>query len=136
MGVIDDFLLGEGADRQSIAIATEDAGGVFQRFTATELGDAGIEIHGLAAKASHGHLKAHPGAGRRFGEDQPQHTVTEIDPPITGLQLRSQLKQRSGFLGAGVSRGQEITASEGGQGGCNASGCGHHHVGSKDSYQG
>ena len=103
MGVVGDLLLGEGANRKSVAVATENPCGVFQRLAAAQLGDAGIEINGLASKPGHRHLKTHPRARRSLAEDQTQHAVAEIDPPIATFQLGSQLKNSCCLLGIEVS---------------------------------
>ena len=70
VGIVHQFLLSEGANRQHVAVTAENPGRVLQRLTAAELGDGRVEVHRLAAEAGHGHLKTHTGSGGGFAEDQ------------------------------------------------------------------
>ena len=109
VGVIHELLLGIGAHSKSVTKTTQDPGRIFQGFTTTKLGDLGIEIHGLTTEPGHRHLKTHPGAGGRFGEDQPQHSIAEIDATVTRLQLARKVEQSLGFLRRNVCRRKVIT---------------------------
>ena len=136
VGVVHQFLLSEGANRQHIAVTAQNPGRVFQRLAAAELGDGRIEIHRLAAEAGHGHLKTHTGSGGGLAEDQTQHTVAEIDPTIAALQLCSQIQQRCCFLGGTIRRGKEVTSAQRREDSSNARRSGSHRDGSKDCYRG
>ena len=98
VGVVHQFLLGEGSNRQHVAVTTKHPGGVLQGLPAAELRHRRIEVNRLTTEAGHGHLKTDAGSGGRLAEDQTQHTVAEIDPTITALQLCSQIQQRRCFI--------------------------------------
>ena len=102
VGVVHQFLLSEGSNRQNIAVTAQHTSRVFEGLPAAELRDRGIEIHRLTTQASHGHLKTHTGSGRGLAEDQTQHAVAEIDPTIAALQLCSQIKQRCCFISGAI----------------------------------
>ena len=73
--VIRQLLLSEGANGEHVTKTAEHPGGVFQWLTASQLGDLGVEIHGLAAQPGHRHLETHPRAGGGLGEDQAEHPI-------------------------------------------------------------
>lgn len=66
---IDHILLGEGADDGAVDHASEDAGGVFDRFSAAELDIVFREEHRESAKFADADFEGDAGAGGGFGEN-------------------------------------------------------------------
>ena len=116
MGIVGQIGLGEGTDRQGIAVATQHPGRIGDRFAPTHLGDKRQQVNGLAAKAGHGHGEADPGAGGRLGEDQAQNPARQIEALATCLELGGQSEQGLRLGSVQIAGREKISAGEASEG--------------------